>query len=362
MRSRGTVKYRGINYDVGTEYRRGESSRPIWSRDDVMRDLRVVRHELHCTSVNLYGTDLQRLHEAAILAHEEGLHVSLQLRSIDESRDQMLGRLADAARVAEQLGRDGAVTLNVGCEMTLFVRGFVVGSTFRTRIRNLLWMLPLLPLINRRLNEHLRDAVRVARTAFAGPLTYSAGAWESVQWEAFDLVGVNLYRDRWNEKTYVSDLRRLRRFGKPVIVTEFGCSTFEGAERKGGGGWMIVDFDAVPPKVKPGHVRSEEVQARLLDELLGLYVAEGIDGAYVFDFMQATFFHAPQPERDLDMAGYGLVKVRPSERTDTSIAWEPKAAFDVVARHYARLADGERASKAGAGPTAARHPRVQAVL
>jgi hypothetical protein len=46
--------------------------------------------------------------------------------------------------------------------------------------------------------------------------------------EAFDLVGVNLCRDRWNEKTYVSDLRRLRGSGKPVVITEFGCSTFEG--------------------------------------------------------------------------------------------------------------------------------------
>lgn len=332
------MKYRGINYDVGTEYRRGESSRPIWNHDDVARDLAVIHAELHCTSVNVYGTDIQRLKEAAVLAHREGLHVSLQLRSIDASRETMLAQATEAARLAERLRRDGDVTLNVGCELTLFTRGFVVGGTFRTRIRNLLWMLPLLPLINRRLNRHLRDLVRSVRTHFGGPLIYSAGSWESVEWDPFDLIGVNLYRDRWNEKTYVSDLRRLRGFGKPVVITEFGCSTFVGAERKGGAGWMIVDFDTVPATIKPGHVRSEQVQAALLGELLDLYAAEAIDGAYVFDFMQAAFAHVADTARDLDMAGYGLVKVRPFGVDDTSLVWERKAAFDVVARHYALLA------------------------
>ena len=332
------MKYRGVNYDIGTEYRRGESSRPVWNRGDVARDLSVIHNELHCTSVNLYGTDLVRLQEAAIVAHQEGLHVSLQLRSIDDSREGMLGRLAEAARLAERLRRAGGVTLNVGCEMTLFTRGFVVGRTFRTRIRNLLWTLPLLPLINRRLNGHLRDVVRVARAEFDGPLTYSAGAWESVQCEAFDLVGVNLYRDRWNEKTYVSGPAQTPRFRQTRGHHGVWLQYVRSAERKGGGGWMIVDFDTDPPTVRPGHVRSEHVQATLLDELLGLYVAEKIDGAYVFDFTHATFCHAPDSAKDLDMAGYGLVKVRALGRTDTSVVWERKAAFDVVARHYARLA------------------------
>lgn len=333
------MKIRGINYDVGTEYRAGEPSRPVWNHDDVIRDLQTIRRELHCTSVNLYGTDLARLQQATRLAHQEGLHASLQLRSIDESRDGMLARVEQAAAAANTLRGSGPVTLNVWCELTLFTRGFVPGRTFLARIRNLLWVLPFLLIVNRRLNRHLSDVVRIARARFDGPLTYSAGSWESVQWDLFDLVGVNLYRDRWNERTYTADLRRLRRFGKPVIITEFGCSTFEGAARQGGGGWMIVDFDADPSVVKPGHVRSERVQATYLDELLNLYVAEAIDGAYVFDFMQATFGHSSDPALDLDMASYGLVKVRPAGLTDTCMAWERKAAFHVVAGHYRLLAD-----------------------
>jgi hypothetical protein len=73
------MKCWGVNYDIGTEYRRGESSRPVWNQNDVARDLGVIHEELHCTSVNLYGTDLQRLQAAAILAHREGLHVYARL-------------------------------------------------------------------------------------------------------------------------------------------------------------------------------------------------------------------------------------------------------------------------------------------
>ena len=328
------MRIRGINYDTGTTYRPGESSRPLWSVADVERDLRVIREELACTSVNVYGTDPDRLRIAADLALREGLHVSLQLRSIDESRPVMLDRVRAAAEVASDVRAPGAVTLNVGCELTLFTRGFLPGATFLDRTRWLLWLLPFLPIVNLRLNRHLEDVVRVARTHFDGPVTYSAGAWESVRWAPFDLVGVNLYRDRWNSRTYGEDLRALSRHGKPVVITEFGCASFDGAERLGGGGWTIVDFDAVPPVVRPGHVRNEAVQAALIGDLLDLYARESVHGAYVFDFMQASFPHTDDPATDLDMATYGLVKVHPIGSRDTSVRWDRKASFDVVAARY----------------------------
>jgi hypothetical protein len=331
------MNVRGINYDTGTEYRPGLSSRPLWQQADVVRDLRVIRDELACTSVNLYGTNLERLHASAVLALRERLHVSLQLRSIDETRETMLSRVRDAARVAAHLGNDGPVTLNVGCELTLFTRGFIPGKSFLDRIKRLVWLLPFFSIVNARLNRHLAEVARVARRHFRGPITYSAGAWESVEWRPFDLVGVDLYRDRWNARTYVADLRKLFRHGKPVVITEFGCATFEGAERAGGGGWMIVDFDATPPAVKPGYIRSEAVQAALLGDLLDCYVREGVHGAYVFEFVQASFPHAEDSRHDLDMAAYGLVKVRPGSHEDTSLTWQRKAGFDAVARCYRSL-------------------------
>ena len=201
-------------------------------------------------------------------------------------------------------------------------------------MRNLIWSWPLLPWANARLNRHLRDVARVARASFHGPITYGAGTWERLDWGVFDLLGVNLYRDKENEATYVSDLRRLRAHGKPVVITEFGCCAFEGAERLGGGGWLAVDRRREPPVMKPGHKRSEEAQAGHVGELLDLFIAEGIHGAYVFDFMESSHRHDPDPRLDLDMASYGVVKVLPWEPGETSLRWERKRAFAEVARRY----------------------------
>ena len=93
--------------------------------------------------------------------------------------------------------------------------------------------------------------------------------------------------------------------------------------------------------MKPGYVRSEEVQASLIGELLRTYVAEGVHGAYVFDFLQAANPHEADPLRDLDMASYGIVKPEPARPGDGSIRWARKQAFQAVADAYARFATAE---------------------
>jgi hypothetical protein len=331
---RADLTIKGINYDVGTEFRPDQISRPLWDLSDVTRDMRVIHEDLHCTNVNVYGTDIARLEEAGAIALEEGLSLSVQPRSIDADRAEMLRFVAEGAQSAERLRSLGDVTLNTGCEITLFTSGFLPGRTFLSRIRSLAVGWPFLPLINSRLNRHLQDVVDTARDHFGGSVTYGAGTWESVDWDRFDVVGVNLYRDRWNEKTYLRDLRKLFEHGKPVVITEFGCCTFEGAERKGGGGWTIVDFDREPPVVKPGYRRSEPAQAEHVGELLDLFASEGVHGAYVFDFMAPSFTHHAEPASDLDMASYGVVKVLPHQPGDSSLRWERKEAFEAVARRY----------------------------
>jgi hypothetical protein len=50
---------KGISYDVGTLFG-ATPSRVSWHLADARRDLSVLRDELHCTTVNLLGTDLRR--------------------------------------------------------------------------------------------------------------------------------------------------------------------------------------------------------------------------------------------------------------------------------------------------------------
>lgn len=323
---------RGITYDCGTEFVRGEPSRAHWLLEDVRHDLRVIRDELGCNSVSLYGTLLPRIVEAAREALDLDLHVALQLRSIDLDRPMTLSRIVEAARAARDFGAGERLMLNIGCEMSLFSHGFLPGRDFRRRIGNLRWSWPWLLVANPRLAGFLRSAAAAARAEFPGQLTYSAGSWETPDWEAFDFVGVDLYRERENLADYPGALRRYFAHGKPVIVTEFGCCAYEGAENLGGSGWMAMDFSSTPPTVKPGHVRSERVQADTIGGLIDLYQAEGVHGAYLYDFLQTANLHHEDPLNDLDMAGYGIVK--PAARPDGGVTWEPKLAFGAVADRY----------------------------
>ena len=146
-----------------------------------------------------------------------------------------------------------------------------------------------------------------------------------------------MYRDTNNAATFVEDVRRLHRHGKPVVITEFGCCCFRGADDLGGSGFLVIDWTADPPMVTEGLVRDEQVQARYLDELLDIFEAERVHGAFIYDFIEPDSPYSPDPRHDFDMAGFGLVKCYPDgsdlayERTGH---FEPKAAFGRIARRF----------------------------
>jgi hypothetical protein len=134
------------------------------------------------------------------------------------------------------------------------------------------------------MNGVLADAVDAVRQVFGGRITYASGKWEDVDWTPFDIVSVDLYRQRANAAVYADRLRSYFAFGKPVAV---GCCTFRGASDLGGVGWTIIDGAAKPPPRLLGEpVRDEGEQARLLRELLALFVREGVDSAFWFTFVQ----------------------------------------------------------------------------
>jgi hypothetical protein len=52
--------------------------------------------------------------------------------------------------------------------------------------------------------------------------------WEAVDWSLFDFVGVDHFRDARIKDRYVEMLEPLARYGKPVVVTEFGMRAYQG--------------------------------------------------------------------------------------------------------------------------------------
>ena len=335
-----SLAYRGVCYDIGTNYLSdGGLSRPRLSEATMAADLRTIREQLHANAVAVYGTDPARLTAAATLAIELGLHVFLQPRLIDAGPPQTLELLAEVAGIAQKLRDSGAdITLNVGCELTLFSTGIIPGPTFQERTSRLssprTW--PLVPWYNRRLNHLLEQCVVTARQRFDGPLTYSGGMWEKVDWRRFDIVGLDYYRMRQNRRGYESRLSRMRGQGKPVVITEFGCAAHVGAKDVGPMAHQIVDHSVVPAQVPATYVRDEQTQASEIAALLNLYDRLDLAGAFVFEFVEPYYPYSTDPRYDLDMAGYALVRTLAGPGGDSD-RWEPKAAFHEVARIFAAL-------------------------
>jgi hypothetical protein len=136
-------------------------------------------------------------------------------------------------------------------------------------------------------------------------------------------------------------VRTLVAQGNPVAITEFGAATYRGAGDRGARGLEIVEHDKdtdAPVRLNGEYVRDEEGQARYLRELLDVFEAEGVDSAFVFTFSLHDYPHRPDgdPREDLDLAGYGIVRVLEERHGEAypDMAWEPKAAFTMLAEHY----------------------------
>jgi len=138
--------------------------------------------------------------------------------------------------------------------------------------------------------------------------------------------------------------------GKPVIVTEFECRTYRGAESSGAMGFGIVDnktlfLHSIPllgrfvrPRLNGHYVLDEALQARELTETLGILDTAGVDGAFLLTFVSPIFPYDDNPRYDLDMNSFSLVKSYTGGKlgiTYPDMPWEPKESFTAVADYYA---------------------------
>lgn len=101
---------------------------------------------------------------------------------------------------------------------------------------------------NKLLQAFLSKAIRNVRNVFRGEVTYASEPLEAVDWSLFDYVGLDYYRATHIKASYASKLKAFFEWRKPVIITEFGCCAYQGADQVGGRGWMIVDRTTRPPR------------------------------------------------------------------------------------------------------------------
>jgi hypothetical protein len=335
---------KGINYDTGFTPVDNRMSRESFDPVQVRREMEIIARDLHCTAVRISGRDPHRIALAAEYALWEELEVWFAPFPCNLTADELVDSFGESAQLAENLRRQSPqVVFVLGCEMSVFNKGFLPGAHHLERLQTL--MNPTL-LVNlsvspeelvQRFNAFLGRAVAAVRNHFLGPVTYASGTWETVDWSLFDIVGVDHYRDAGNRSVYREQLRPYFLHERPVVVTEFGCCTYRGAQDRGAIGWAIVDRNAQPPRLTEHVIRDEQVQVDYMVELLNSLDEEGVDGAFWFTF--ASFenpFH-PDPLYDLDCASYGVVKVLDGRTGETyrDLPWEPKQSFYALAEYYA---------------------------
>jgi hypothetical protein len=333
------MKRKGVNYDVG-RVMMGENWRPTFDPKIVHRELEIIKNDLHCNAVRICGLAIDRLMTAAEDALKQGLEVWLSPEMWDKSQEETLDYLEKAATAFEKLREHWTqhLVLSVGSELTLFMQGIVEGNNLFERMGNpTFWENIKAGIHNRPLNAFLAGATEAIRQVFHGKVTYMSVPLESVDWSLFDFVGVDMYRETRIKDSFGEIIKRYFVNNKPVIIGEFGCCTYQGAEDAGGRGWAIIDPNNLL-QLNGDYVRDEGLQARELTDVLSILDGIGVDGAFVFTFVSPTLYYNENPKYDLDMASYSLVKSYADKHgtTYTDMSWEPKKSFKAVADYFAK--------------------------
>jgi hypothetical protein len=332
------MKYKGITYDIGTEYKTNILTRDDLDETVIKSDMDVIKNKLNCNPVRIYGKEPKNLIHAAEIALEYGLNVWLSPRLINGNTGNTLSYLKSVAKESELLrvkhpARE--LVFIIGGELTIDMNCFVPGETIQARIANLTKPLFFIkkalgfkPEYQKSFNRFLRDAVTTVKKEFSGKVTYASAMWEKVDWSDFDFISMNLYKASFNKSFYNRELKKLVSKGKPVVITEFGCCCYDGADLRGPAGYSVLDASKTPPVFKEKCVRNEKVQADYIIDLLQTYDREKVTGAFIFDFYSQKLTYSSNPGNDYDMASFSITK-----SLGNNIR-EPKESFFRIAEYY----------------------------
>jgi hypothetical protein len=346
------MRGKGINFDTGF-ISAGTTSREPFDPALVRREMRAIRDDLHCTAVRITGGEPDRLEIAAAYAAEAGLEVWFCPFTNGLTEDALLELLADCAGRAERIRRTGAeVVFLTGSEISLFTTGFFPGDTLEERlalIADPLRVRAAIGQVRARMQDFLRRAVEVVRARFGGKVSYASLPFEGVDWSLFDIIATDAgYRTKENAARYRDSIRAFvaqgHSQGKPVAITEFGCSTYRGEADSGRDpsfSIIVWDDNGRAARLNDEYTRDEQEQVTYLRDLLEVFEAEGVDSAFVYTFARYDFPHRDDPLSDIDIASAGVVKVLDGHGSARrgpyhEMPWEPKAAFRMLADWYQR--------------------------
>lgn len=326
-----------MNYDTGLVVD-GNATRTVFDVQQVKREMQILANDLCADTLRITGDKIEHLVIAATAALEQGLDVWFSPFTYNLSDEQLLGLSESAANEAEALRKqfpNRTVVLVIGGETTLLSKGYIPGDTLMERAPHMGDSeegSPIITQANELLAKTLRDSVARARKIFKGSITYASGLWEDVDWSLFDIVAIDAYRDKDNFSQFQSILQSYKKWGKPVVIAEFGCCAYTGSSQYGAIAYLAaLDTSTTPLSIKSTIERDEQEQVRYWEEMTNVFSKSGMAGAFWFSFAGYAYPHSSVPAQDFDVASYGIVAMETSgSGLYTDLPWRPKSLFYTI--------------------------------
>ncbi len=299
------TKVKGINDEISINYFPDRPERANLTAKQLSTDFKLIK-EAGANAVRIHCSDSKQLIRATKVALDNSLYVWMSPRFINDNEKSTLKKLRIVAKDAEKLrkGFDEKLVFVVGNEFTLDTAGLLPQLpikihpwradnciSFIFQIKSLLYnkqALGNVSIINEaekylhsidvKLNSFLKQATSTVRDQFKGKVTYCAAMWENVDWRSFnfDYICSNEYISAKNQEICKNHLLELKKFGKPLIVSEFGCCTYEGAFEYGGGAAGM--YFRIKKKLK----YSQDEQVKAIKESFRIFREVGVDGCFCY--------------------------------------------------------------------------------
>jgi hypothetical protein len=147
-----------------------------------------------------------------------------------------IGNFAQKVMALRELS--SSVVFMIGHEFTLDMNGIVPGDVLQDRLKYMHdhsdWQQKVN--LKQKIEDVFTKIIPIVKKNYSYPVAYAAAAfeWNLVPWSnsIFESVGMDAYvldANGWTEEWIMGQVSNMKKFGKPVYSTEWGCPTSKGA-------------------------------------------------------------------------------------------------------------------------------------
>jgi len=290
------IKYKGMNYaaaPAAPEFT--VTPRIIPNQEELDEQLSTIHDELGCNAVSIcVGAGYEdNLIQACEIAMQKGFdRIYVLAKYMHFTSDEIAEKLRNLApRITALREASDKIVWVIGNEFTFCVKGLIPGDTLKEQQ---IWIEQhheaYIEAQQINIPQVFSRILPVIRSNYGYPIAYNAepNEFDLVPWgdPLFESIGWNAYLQPQfgkDESFFTEKFSQLEMFGKPVIVSEFGSSTYAGA--------LTEDFEGQP--------YDEDEQARNIERYCDMVNSGNTSGTLV----SGAFLYIYNEEWD---EGWGL--------------------------------------------------------